>query len=119
MAKGDFHWDNLLQSENGDIVICDWQGAGAGGASGDISFFLSRLGADGIDIEPQRAAEMYCRERLALTGEKVSSTALSGHMKAANVITSFQFWHEYLHGSSCERVRGVYEKMSMVYGEKY
>lgn len=113
LSHGDFHWDNLLLGENGNIIVCDWQGVNAGGASGDISFFTSRLGADGITIEPERAAELYCQERLRLTGETISQDDMIRHMNAANVITSFQFWHEYLHGSSCERVRGIYEKMWM------
>ena len=113
LCHGDFHWDNLLRRENGDIVVCDWQGVGAGGASGDISFFLSRLGADGTDIEPGKVTELYCHERFLLTGETVSHKDLLRHMKAANLIISFQCWHQYLHGSSCERVRGIYEKMVM------
>lgn len=32
-------------------------------------------------------------------------------MKAANTITTFKFWHAFLHGSSAERVKGIYEKM--------
>ena len=43
LSHGDFHWDNLLLGENGNIIVCDWQGVNAGGASGDISFFTSRL----------------------------------------------------------------------------
>lgn len=113
LSHGDFHWENLLLGENGNIIVCDWQGVNAGGASGDISFFLSRLGADGISIEPERAVELYCQERLRLTGETISQDDMIRHMCAANVITSFQFWHEYLHGSPCERVRGSYEKMWM------
>lgn len=111
LSHGDFHWDNLLIGENGNIVVCDWQGVNAGGASGDISFFLSRLGADGITIEPERVVDMYCRERFRLTGETISKEDMIRHMNAANVITSYQFWHQYLHGSSGERVRGIYEKM--------
>ena len=34
LNHGDFHWDNLLQNERGDIVLCDWQGVSAGAASG-------------------------------------------------------------------------------------
>lgn len=113
LSHGDFHWDNLLQDGNGDIVICDWQGVNAGGASGDISFFLSRLGADGTALEPEKVIECYCRERFLLTGEMLSKEELHRHMDAANAITTFQFWHQYLHGSSCERVRGIYEKMAM------
>lgn len=113
LSHGDFHWDNLLLDENGDVVICDWQSVNAGGASGDISFFLSRLGADGINIEPERVVKLYCHERFQLTGETISKEDMIRHMNAANVITSFQFWHQYLHGSACERVRGIYEKMRM------
>lgn len=113
LTHGDFHRDNLLLGEEGEILVCDWQGVGQGGASGDISFFLSRLGADGISIAPEKAVALYGREREELTGENVSSGELLLHMQAANLITSFQFWHEYLHGSSTERVRGIYEKMRM------
>ena len=114
LSHGDFHWDNLLCREDGEIVICDWQGVNAGGASGDISFFLSRLGADGIVLEPQRVVELYCNERFLLTGEKISRDDMLNHMIAANIITTFQFWHQYLHGSACERVRESYEKMAVV-----
>lgn len=113
LCHGDFHWDNLLRRENGDIVVCDWQGVGTGGASGDISFFLSRLGADGTDIEPGKVTELYCHERFLRTGEAISPKELLRHMMAANLIISFQCWHQYLHGSSRERVRGIYEKMVM------
>lgn len=113
LSHGDFHWDNLLLGEQGNIVICDWQSVNAGGASGDISFLLSRLGADGIFLEPALVVGLYCQERFRLTGETVSQEDTVRHMSAANAITSFQFWHEYLHGSSCERVRGIYEKMRM------
>ena len=113
LSHGDFHWDNLLKKENGDIVVCDWQGVGMGGASGDISFFLSRLGADGVNIEQEKVIELYCRERFLLTGKNISPKELRKHMNAANLIVSFQFWHEYLHESTCERVRGIYEKMVM------
>ena len=56
--------------QSGEIVICDWQGVNAGGASGDISFFISRLGADGTEIAPEKLVEIYeigrasCRERV-------------------------------------------------------
>ena len=113
LSHGDFHWDNLLLGESGDIMICDWQGVNAGGASGDISFFLSRLGADGIIVELVKVVELYCHERFRLTGKKISRDDLIRHMNAADIITSFRFWHQYLHGSTSERVRDIYEKMSL------
>lgn len=112
LSHGDFHWDNLLQGDDGAILICDWQGVNMGGASGDISFFLSRLGADGTSLEPKQVVELYCRERFLLTGETVPGEELLTHMQAANTITSFQFWHHYLHGSDRGRVGGIYEKMA-------
>ena len=35
-------------------------------------------------------------------------------MAANTLITSFLYWHEYLHGASEERVRKVYEKMVQI-----
>ena len=32
-------------------------------------------------------------------------------MCLTNLNTSFRYWHQYLHGSSEERVRDIYEKM--------
>lgn len=52
-----------------------------------------------------------------LTGDAVSADELERHMKAANVITSFRFWHHYLHGNDTERVRGIYDKMVSDYLE--
>ena len=72
-----------MTDDKGAILVCDWQGVVVCGASADLSFFMSRLSAD----------------------------ELERHMKAANVITSFRFWHYYLHGNDTERVRGIYDKM--------
>ncbi len=113
LSHGDFHWDNLLAGEQGNILVCDWQGVNAGGASGDISFFASRLGADGIAIEAEQLVELYAQERFLITGDNISRKDMIRHMNAANVITTFRFWHEYLHGSTRERVRGIYGKMRM------
>lgn len=57
--------------------------------------------------------ELYCHEKFLLTGDIISSKELLRHMKASDLIVSFQFWHEYLHGSTGERVRGIYEKLAM------
>lgn len=113
LNHGDFHWDNLLQKENGDLVVCDWQGVGVGGASGDIGFLLSRLKADGINIEPRKVIELYCYERFLLTGKNISPEKLQMYIKAANFIVSFQCWYPYLYGSSYERVNGIYKEMGM------
>ena len=115
LTHGDFHIDNLLKDENEKVRICDWQGVCEGGASGDVSFFLSRLAADGIRIQRRKAAEIYAEQVRLLTGRKPNVDILLGHMDAANVITSFVFWHEYLYGSQEERVREVYFSMAEGY----
>lgn len=112
LCHGDFHWENLLMDENGDIVICDWQGVGEGQASGDLSFFISRLGADGVWVDERKLLEYYAEAVYELSGRCVDREEVIGHMNAANRITSFLFWHQYLHGSSEERVRKIYGKMT-------
>lgn len=110
-VHGDFHWDNLLEDENGNILICDWQGVGLGGASGDLSFFLSRLSGDGIRIDSVAFLDSYVNAVRELSGKRIRQEDIMRHMDAANVITSFVFWHEYLHGSSEKRVRDIYGRM--------
>ena len=112
LAHGDFHWDNLLTDERGHILLCDWQAVHAGSASGDLSFFLSRLGADGVSIDSAFFLEAYVEAVRALTGQRLKRQDILRHMGAANVITSFLFWHIYLHGSGEARVREIYGKMA-------
>lgn len=112
LIHGDFHWDNLLEDENGNILLCDWQGVNLGGASGDLSFFLSRLGGDGIRIDAEVFLDYYVNAIWELSGKQIQRQDIIRHMNAANVITSFLFWHQYLHGSSEERVGDIYCKMT-------
>lgn len=112
LIHGDFHWDNLLEDRNGNILFCDWQGVTLGGASGDLSFFLSRLGGDGIQIDVTVFLDYYIDTIGKLSGKQIQRQDIIRHMNAANVITSFLFWHEYLHSSSEERVREIYGKMT-------
>lgn len=111
LSHGDFHWDNLLTDHQGRIIICDWQGVEAGGASGDLSFFFGRLRGDGIQMKEQEAVEAYGREIRRLSGKRVTWEEICGHIRAANVITSFTCWHQYLHGCDEERVREIFGKM--------
>ena len=112
LVHGDFHWDNLLEDERGNILACDWQSAGLGGASGDLSFFMSRLGSDGIRPDQKFFLECYADAIRETAGIPVDTVSVAGHIAAANVITSFIFWHRFLHGAETERVRGIYEKMT-------
>lgn len=111
LTHGDFHWDNLLTDKEGNIVVCDWQNTGVGKASGDASFFLSRLRADGLMLDEEDIVELYQQAVWELTGRRINKNEFSGHRKAADLITTFVFWHQYLHGSSEERVREIYGRM--------
>ncbi len=111
LVHGDFHWENLLADEAGNVVVCDWQGVKRDVPSGDVSFFLSRLGADGVELEPDVFLKAYAEAREARSGEKVDVEQLRKHMAAANVITTFRYWHFFLQGSDEARIRGIYEKM--------
>lgn len=111
LTHGDFHFENLLQDQDGRIIVCDWQGVKSAGASEDISFFLSRLGDDGIEIDRAVFLDAYAQAVSNLTGQAPDIQEILRYMQAANTITSFKFWHAFLHGSSAERVKGIYEKM--------
>ena len=107
---GDFHFENILTDACGNMVVVDWQNCGIGNRAGELSFLLSRLSADGYAFEQGKIIEMYCESALK-AGLVVSPTEISRQMCLANLNVSFRFWHQYLHGSSEERVRGIYEKM--------
>ena len=112
LSHGDFHWDNLLLDEQGNLLICDWQGVSVGAASGDLSFLFSRLGADGIHLDEKQAVHFYAQEIKRISGKTLDEEKIFRYMDAADVLTSFVFWHEYLHGNDVERVRGIYGKMT-------
>ena len=44
--------------------------------------------------------------------KEIHTAAIAGHIAAANVITSFLFWYQFLRGADTGRVRGIYEKMA-------
>ena len=111
LSHGDFHWDNILTDEDGTLIVCDWQGVGVRGASNDLSFFMSRLNADGISVDSHSFLTWYALEYNRLTGEDVKADELERHIKAANIITSYRYWHMYLHGNDTERVREIYDRM--------
>lgn len=109
-CHGDFHFENLLQDSEGNIKVIDWQNCGTGHVSGDISFLLSRLSADGYPVETGKVIEMYCKSA-AKRGITITPDEIAIQMHLANLNTSFRFWHKYLHNSTQMRVRGIYEEM--------
>lgn len=111
LCHGDFHMDNLLLDEGGNILICDWQSVSLGAPSGDLSFFISRLNSDGFKIDEKSLVALYAKAMKKYSGKEVDELGLLQHMHAANVITSFIFWHIYLHNSELERVNRIYTEM--------
>ncbi len=112
LIHGDFHWDNLLEDDQGDVLICDWQNVGLGAASGDLGFFMSRLGSDDVVLDQMLFLKCYADAVRDISGASVDTQLIARHIAAANVITSFVFWHRYLHGEETERVRGIFKKMA-------
>ena len=111
LLHGDFHWDNLLMNEDGDILLCDWQSVKVGGVSEDLSFFLSRLSADGTSIDEDYYLDSYAEAYKKESGRDIQVDSIRKHMKASNVITTFRFWHRFLHGCDSDTVRDIYEKL--------
>ena len=111
LSHGDFHWDNILINEDDRLLICDWQGICISGESSDISFFMSRLGADGIGIDEHLFIKSYSEAIQEITGRIVNADNILRHIAASNIITTFEFWHDFLHGNDEDRVKGIYDKM--------
>lgn len=109
-VHGDFHFENILMDEDGNVVICDWQNCGTGDVSGDISFFISRLLSDGYSVDSGEIIQTYCACAAGL-GETVCPKDVEIQIRLANLNTSFMFWHQYLHNSTEARVRSIYGKM--------
>ncbi len=111
LIHGDFHWDNLLLSqEDGRLLVCDWQGAGIGDPAGDISFFHSRLTADGYQISREQLLFAYCTAAQAM-GYSADAEQLTCSMALGNVNLSLACWHEYLHGAEEARVKTIFDAM--------
>ncbi|MCR5628704.1 phosphotransferase [Eubacterium sp.] len=113
LIHGDFHWENILKDDDGNLILCDWQGVKVGGPSEDLSFFLSRLGADGVSIDEDEFLNAYADAYKNISGEKLEILDIKKYIWASRIITSFLYWHYFLHGSDTDRVKEVYEKMSI------
>ena len=120
--------------------ICDWQSVKIGGPSEDISFFFSRLRGEGMFAELQGETnpeqetkqedsilesflESYIRYRKALSGNPLNKLSLERkpldlqtlkkHIAASNFITTFRFWHYFLHGADEATVENILNYLLM------
>ena len=105
LCHGDFHIGNLLWDDDDRPILIDFQGCCIGDGVGDLSFFHSRLIADGISLPMEELMQIYS----ANSGIPVSTLRLGAAL--ANFNTSFLFWHQYLHGSDAERVTSIFHAM--------
>lgn len=110
LTHGDFHFDNLLMTPDGRVLVCDWQGCGAGDPSGDLSFFISRLLSDGYALDEGWLTARYCFHA-SQKGLSITPSHVRAQMALANLNTSFRYWHLYLHGAEEGRVRDIFGKM--------
>lgn len=106
-CHGDFHADNLLVDAEDNIIVCDWQNVGIEHPAGDIAFLLSRLAADGVEVDRAEAVDMYCRHAQS----DITAAEIEAQMRLANLNTSFVFWHHYLHGAAEAAARGIFSRM--------
>ena len=109
-THGDFHFENLLQDGEGNILVCDWQCCGCGDPSGDLSFLMSRLLSDGYPLDEEKLVAAYCRHANE-RGLDVCPDEVKAQMALSNLNISFMYWHMYLHGATKERVGDIYGKM--------
>lgn len=105
LCHGDFHLGNVLWDDHDNPIFCDFQSCGIGDGCGDLSFFLSRLSADGVPIDPDDIVQIYSMYS-GLTVREIQN-----RMALSNFNTSFLFWHQYLHGSDVTRVHTIFDAM--------
>lgn len=111
LIHGDFHLCNCLCDDDGNVIFCDWQNVSLGDPSSDLSFFLSRLNADGYVFTEDEIISLYLKNLPSDVNRNSKKNEILNSMHLAEMNTSFMFWHEYLHNSSKERVSRVFNKM--------
>ena len=114
VCHGDFHAENLLLNQ-GDLVICDWQNVNIGKGAGDISFFISRGKAAGIDIDAAQLIDRYCEKLSFYTKQEVEKKDIYDVINASTVHISFRFWPHYLRDAKADRVFQIYDAMVEAY----
>ena len=54
---------------------------------------------------------MYSNAVKETSGKIINPELIKKHIAASNVITTFEFWHEFLHGNPEDRVKGIFDKL--------
>ncbi|NSW92430.1 MAG: aminoglycoside phosphotransferase family protein [Firmicutes bacterium] len=110
ICHGDFHADNIMLN-NEDLVVCDWQNVGLGKGASDVSFFISRGKAAGIDMNEDNLIAYYCERLSNYTKTEINKTDIYNTINASTVFVSFMFWAYYLKNVDFNSVSKVYNKM--------
>jgi hypothetical protein len=99
----------MLNNEH--IVVCDWQCVGIGKGAGDISFFISRGKADGININEESLINHYCERLSSYSKTEINKSDIYNVINASTVFTSFMYWAYYLKNADLDTVLEIYNKM--------
>lgn len=113
ISHGDCHPENFL-AENGSLFLCDWQNVGIGGRAGDLSFFLSRAGGFGMEIDEAGFVDEYCH-CMAEHGIAVHQEQIRSERCASDLLTTFAYWAEYLQDAPYDKVTRIYQSMVNAY----
>lgn len=114
ICHGDYHPENIL-SDGKNLLICDWQNIGIGKGIGDISFFISRALGFGIPMDEDSILDYYCQQLSLYRNKPVDKEVLLKEKAAANLLTTFSFWADYLQNSPIDRVAPIYRGMVQSY----
>ena len=113
-CHGDFHPDNFVLDEKGELVILDWANYHIG-CKDEIAFFISRGYDCGIDIQEESIKKHYCERLSYYSGENISMLDIEVECNMSTVFVSFLYWAEYLQDTNIDRVNSIYEKMIYSY----
>ena len=111
ICHGDFHPENILFDNDGNLIICDWQNIKIGKGIGDISFFIDRAIGFGINVNTDKLIEYYCMCLSKYTNSVIEKDILLKEKSAAALLSIFSFWAYYLKESDKERIFSFYDEM--------
>jgi len=110
ICHGDFHPENIL-SDGKKLFICDWQNISLGKCMVDISFFISRATAFGIEINDNELFDYYCAKLSEYRQTMVDKSILQKDKDASVVLNTFLYWAYYLKDGGIERISPLFESM--------
>ncbi len=115
LRHGDFHVDNLLMDESGNILWADWQEVQIGHPIEDLSHLVARARVDGAAVPDAAVAAAYHQE-LSITVD-VTLDVVREALSASELMKIILHWPFYLGHASTERVKLLVDKMFELDGQ--